>query len=122
MPAEQPMTADQIRTGLQHGLQSGGLWSAAIGMTIQLMLDWMKAREQRDAEVEEMKRRIGEMGKIPTNTEGPRGTTGCACISRNALECAQQAYYAGVAARERCGCLCHQWATDDAKRAADKGA
>jgi hypothetical protein len=121
MTTERPMPAAEIREALGEALQSGGLWIEAIGSAVLRILDNIEARERRDAELVEMKLQIGEMGQRRTNEEGPPGTYGCRCTSRNALECAQQAYYAGVEARERCGCLCHQWATDDAERAADRG-
>ena len=61
----------------------------------------------------------GQDAERAVNAEGPSGTYGCKCTSRNALKCAQQAYYAGIEARELCECLCHQWAKDDAARAGE---
>lgn len=63
MPAERPMTAAQIREALGKALQSGSLWSEAIGSAVLRILDNMEARERRDAELEEMKLQIGEMGQ-----------------------------------------------------------
>lgn len=49
-----------------------------------------------------------------TDTYGPRGTYGCACVSRNAKVCMLVRYgYAYLDADERCECLCHQWDDDD---------
>ena len=49
--------------------------------------------------------------------EGPRGTYGCACKSRDAAECHRRRYgiVAGDASHgaEECDCLCHQWSDDD---------
>lgn len=51
------------------------------------------------------------------DTEGPRGTYGCACKSRDAAECHRMRY--GIVAgdvshgAEECYCLCHQWSDDD---------
>ena len=48
---------------------------------------------------------------------GPRGTYGCACVSRDAAECHRRRY--GIVAgdvshgAEECYCLCHQWSNDD---------
>lgn len=61
-----------------------------------------------------------------TDTEGPRGTYGCACRSRDARQCMalrypdtafgpqpdDEAEYAYLSA-ERCQCMCHQWDDDD---------
>lgn len=52
-----------------------------------------------------------------TDAEGPRGTYGCACVSRDAAECHRRRY--GIVAgdvshgAEECYCLCHQWSDDD---------
>ena len=61
-----------------------------------------------------------------TDTEGPRGTYGCACRSRDARQCMALRYpdtafgpqpddeteYAYLR-DERCECMCHQWDDDD---------
>lgn len=47
-----------------------------------------------------------------TNTSGPRGTYGCACLDHDAVQCAAIRYgmdYLG----EACECMCHQWRDDD---------
>ena len=52
-----------------------------------------------------------------TNTCGPRGTYGCACVSRDAAECHRRRY--GIVAgdvshgAEECYCLCHNWEEED---------
>lgn len=62
----------------------------------------------------------------PQDTEGPRGTYGCACVSRDARECTARRYprlplgpgpdsgdeYAYLFA-ESCQCLCHEWPDDE---------
>jgi hypothetical protein len=58
-----------------------------------------------------------------TDAEGPRGTYGCACLSRDARECMVRRYpdeptlgpqpddrYLSA---ERCQCLCHEWSDED---------
>ncbi len=46
------------------------------------------------------------------NTEGPRGTYGCACVADSAHACAEIRYgYRDLP--EPCECLCHQWRDDD---------
>jgi hypothetical protein len=46
------------------------------------------------------------------DTEGPAGTYGCACVSRNAFACSELRYgYRDQ--QERCDCLCHNWEDDD---------
>jgi hypothetical protein len=50
------------------------------------------------------------------NEEGPRGTYGCACVSRDARECAVMRYGHGSDIDRdgfRCECLCHEWEDDD---------
>lgn len=47
-----------------------------------------------------------------TNTEGPRGTYGCACFSRDSAECAA-ARYGFDMMHEHCDCVCHQWDEDE---------
>ena len=65
----------------------------------------------------------------PTNTTGPRGTYGCACLSRDGRQCALLRYGWGdlgdlgdcdprerdcdCREREDCECLCHEWQADD---------
>ena len=46
------------------------------------------------------------------NTEGPRGTHGCACLDRDALQCAAIRYGMDHYG-EPCKCPCHQWDDDD---------
>lgn len=51
-----------------------------------------------------------------TDTTGPRGTYGCACVSRDARTCLIVRYgYRENMTRldERCECLCHQWSDDE---------
>jgi hypothetical protein len=44
--------------------------------------------------------------------DGPRGTYGCACVSRNAFACAEirDGY---CEEQRRCECMCHNWEEDD---------
>ncbi len=43
---------------------------------------------------------------------GPRGTYGCACVSRSGHACAELRYgYREIP--EPCECLCHEWRDDD---------
>jgi hypothetical protein len=48
--------------------------------------------------------------------DGPRGTYGCACVSRDARECMlmREGYRGDEAGYyDTCECLCHQWRDDD---------
>ena len=55
---------------------------------------------------------VGRQDDDGTNTVGPRGTYGCACLSHDAMQCAQIRY--GIDhPGEPCECLCHQWDDDD---------
>jgi hypothetical protein len=57
----------------------------------------------------------GGVGRLPheaTNACGPRGTYGCACVSRSGHACAELRYgYREIP--EPCECLCHDWRDDD---------
>lgn len=61
-------------------------------------------------------RRVGRL-EPERDQEGPRGTYGCACKSRDAAECHRVRY--GIVAgdvshgAEECYCLCHQWDDED---------
>ena len=47
-----------------------------------------------------------------TDTSGPRGTYGCACVADSAHACAEIRYgYRDIP--ELCECMCHDWRTDD---------
>lgn len=53
-----------------------------------------------------------EIDKRPPDTDGPRGTYGCACVDRDAVQCAAIRYGMDHWG-EPCECLCHQWDDDD---------
>ena len=47
---------------------------------------------------------------------GPRGTYGCACVSREARTCLIVRYgyrESMTGSDERCECMCHQWDDDE---------
>lgn len=46
--------------------------------------------------------------------DGPRGTYGCACVSRDSRECIR-VRYRGLFdnLHDHCECLCHHWSDDD---------
>lgn len=54
----------------------------------------------------------------PTNTGGPAGTYGCACVSRDARNCMLLRYGYHDCGDARCECLCHSWDDDDDDAAA----
>jgi len=70
---------------------------------------------------------VGRLPDEATNACGPRGTYGCACVSRDARECMARRYPDELAlgpqpddmdeyrylSAERCQCLCHEWSDDD---------
>lgn len=47
-----------------------------------------------------------------TDTEGPRGTYGCACMDRDSVQCAAIRYGMDHWGQP-CECPCHQWDDDD---------
>ena len=55
---------------------------------------------------------VGRLPDEATNASGPRGTYGCACVSRNAFACAEirDGY---CEEQRRCECMCHNWEDDD---------
>ncbi len=46
------------------------------------------------------------------NSEGPTGTNGCACRSRDPKQCASIRYGMDHPGEE-CECICHQWDDDE---------
>lgn len=55
---------------------------------------------------------VGRPADDATDTSGPRGTYGCACVADSAHACAEIRYgYRDLP--EPCECLCHQWRDDD---------
>lgn len=64
-----------------------------------------------DAVGAQVGRGVGRLSNEGTDAEGPRGTYGCACKSRDAAECHRLRY--GIVAgdvshgAEECYCLCH---------------
>lgn len=62
-------------------------------------------------------RRIADrLAEPETDTWGPAGTYGCACVSRDARNCALIRYGYSAAVTDdgyRCPCMCHQWDDDD---------
>ena len=52
----------------------------------------------------------------PTNTYGPRGTYGCACVSDSARMCTLLRYPERDVCDmgdDNCECMCHQWRQED---------
>lgn len=56
---------------------------------------------------------VGRPVDEATDTEGPQGTYGCACQSRDARECMRMRYGFVGHSSERCECMCHQWGDDE---------
>ena len=59
-----------------------------------------------------VERPVGRPVDEATDTSGPRGTYGCACLDRDSVQCAAIRYGMDHYG-EACGCLCHQWDDDD---------
>ncbi len=55
---------------------------------------------------------VGRPVDEATDTEGPRGTYGCACLDRDSVQCAAIRYGMDHYG-EACTCMCHQWSDDD---------
>lgn len=60
-------------------------------------------------------RPVGRPVDEATDAEGPRGTYGCACPSRDGRICITLRYGEEAAEdlNDRCQCLCHEWDDDD---------
>ena len=56
---------------------------------------------------------VGRPVDEATNTEGQRGSYGCACKDRDAGWCASLRYGSLASEGWKCECLCHQWSDDD---------
>ena len=55
---------------------------------------------------------VGRPVDEATDTSGPRGTYGCACLDRDSVQCAAIRYGMDHYG-EACTCICHQWSDDD---------
>ena len=55
---------------------------------------------------------VGRLVDEATDAVGPRGTYGCACLDRDAVQCAAIRYGMDHYG-EACTCMCHQWSDDD---------
>ncbi len=55
---------------------------------------------------------VGRLVDEGTDTSGPQGTYGCACLDRDSVQCAAIRYGMDHYG-EACECLCHQWSEDD---------
>lgn len=67
------------------------------------------------ADAGQVDRPVGRMDP-ERDTDGPRGTYGCACVSDSARLCTLLRYGRDMDDREQhddCECLCHQWSDDD---------
>lgn len=77
----------------------------------------MKHEETTGAVAPPFERGVSPLPDEGTNACGPRGTYGCACVSRDAAECHRRRY--GIVAgdvshgAEECYCLCHNWEDED---------
>ena len=60
----------------------------------------------------QVERGVGRLVNEGTDTEGPRGTYGCACLDSDSVQCAAIRYGMDHWG-EACQCLCHQWGDDD---------
>ena len=59
---------------------------------------------------------VGRPVDEAADAEGPRGTYGCACVSRDARNCliVRYGYREDLTGfDEKCQCLCHEWSDDD---------
>jgi len=65
-----------------------------------------------------VERMVGRPVDKATDTEGPRGTYGCACVADSARLCTLLRYGRDIDSHEQhdddCECLCHQWSDDNA--------
>ena len=75
--------------------------------------------DERDAKAQKLRAvagplepSVGRPVDEATDTEGPRGTYGCACLDRDSVQCAAIRYGMDHYG-EACTCLCHQWSDDD---------
>ena len=60
----------------------------------------------------QVERPVGRPAEQATNSCGPAGTYGCACVDRDSVQCAAIRYGMDHWG-ESCLCLCHQWSDDD---------
>jgi len=71
-----------------------------------------EASKSSQADEGRLERMVGRPVDEGTNTSGPRGTYGCACVADSAHACAEIRYgYRDLP--EPCECLCHDWRNED---------
>lgn len=72
--------------------------------------------EDRQPVAGPLQRPVGRLGP-ERDTDGPRGTYGCACVADSARLCTPLRYGRDIDSHEQhdddCECLCHQWSDDD---------
>lgn len=56
---------------------------------------------------------VGRPADEATDTEGPRGTYGCACVSRDPRSCLVLRSDSLPSLGEQCECMCHGWEDDE---------
>ena len=60
-----------------------------------------------------LERPVGRPVDEATDAEGPRGTYGCACVSRDPRSCLVARSESLPSLGEQCECMCHGWSDDD---------
>lgn len=60
-----------------------------------------------------VERPVGRPVDEATDAEGPRGTYGCACVSRDPRSCLVYRSDHLPSLGEQCECMCHGWSDDD---------
>ena len=58
-------------------------------------------------------RHVGRPLNEATDAEGPRGTYGRSCVSRDPLSCLVARSDNMQSLGEQCECLCHEWTDDE---------
>lgn len=68
--------------------------------------------EESPAVAGQLEASVGRLVDEATDTEGPRGTYGCACLDSDSVQCAAIRYGMDHWG-EACECMCHQWSDED---------
>ena len=72
-----------------------------------------KDKQDCEAVGPRLDRGVGRPANEGTDAEGPRGTYGCACVSRDPRSCLVARSDTLPSLGEQCECLCHGWSDED---------
>lgn len=73
----------------------------------------MEDEQVKPADEGRLERGVVRPVNAGTDAEGPRGTYGCACVSRDPRSCLVARSDSLPSLGEQCECMCHEWSDDE---------